>query len=75
MARRVAVAWVLTLAVAAERERSDRVFRDIHGAESAWHPNIVLVDADGGGDATGDDDVLRRHWAVVCADRRGARAR
>ena len=44
MARRVAVACVLALAVAAERERADRVFRDIHGAESHRHPDSVLVD-------------------------------
>jgi ABC-type sugar transport system ATPase subunit len=25
--------------------------------------------------AAGNDNVLRRHWAVVCADRRGARER
>ena len=36
---------------------------------------IILVDAPGGSarDATGDDDVQRRHWTVVCADRRGPR--
>ena len=33
---------------------------------------IVLDVSDATDDATGDDDVLRRHWAVVCADRRGA---
>ena len=27
------------------------------------------------GDPTRDDDLLRRHWTVVCADRRGARPR
>ena len=34
MARRVAVACVLALALAASAQRTDRVFRDIHGAES-----------------------------------------
>jgi hypothetical protein len=53
-----------------ERERTERVFRDIHGAEYNRHPDFVLVD---GRNAAGDDDVQRRHWAVVCADRRGAR--
>ena len=57
-----------------ERSRTVRVFRDIHGAEYDRHPDSVLVDRHGGGDATGDDDVLRRHWSVVCADRRGPRA-
>jgi hypothetical protein len=55
-----------------ERERADRVFRDIHGAEFNRHPNTVLVDRHDGRDTTGDDDLLRRHWLVVCADRRGA---
>jgi len=55
-----------------ERTRADRVFRDIHGAEFNDYPNTVLVDRDGGGNTTGDDDVLRRHWVVVCADRRSA---
>jgi hypothetical protein len=59
-----------------ERERSDdRVFRDIHGAEYVRHPNTVLVDRHGGGNTTGDDDVLRRHWSVVCSDRRSAAER
>jgi hypothetical protein len=59
-----------------ERERSDiRVFRDIHGAEFHRHPTTVLVDRHGGGNATGDDDLLRRHWSVVCADRRDPAAR
>jgi hypothetical protein len=53
-----------------ERERSDdRVFRDIHGAEYTRHPDTVLIDRSAGGISPGDDDVLRRHWAVVCADR------
>ena len=69
MARRVAVACVTGARRGGERERADRVFRDIHGAEFHRHPNIVLVDQHARGDATGDDDVLRRHWAVVCADR------
>src|SRR5436189_1997402 len=55
------------------RPRTVRVFRDIHGAEFEHYPNTVLVDRHGGGDATGDDDLLRRHWAVVCADRRNTR--
>ncbi len=42
MLRRVAVACVLVLAMASRRERPERIFRDIHGAESAWHPNLVL---------------------------------
>ena len=74
MVRRVAVAWVLMLDRRGGRERADRVFRDIHGAESRRHPDPVLGRSRGG-DATGDDDLLRRHWAVVCSDRRGARAR
>ena len=72
MARRVAIAWALALAVAAGAER---VFRDIHGAEHHRHPTTVLVDPRGGGDPTRDDDVLRRHWCVVCADRRNPRER
>jgi hypothetical protein len=58
-----------------ERERTVRVFRDIHGAEFIGNPTTVLVDRHGGGNATGDDDVLRRHWIVVCADRGGAPGR
>src|ERR687888_1324428 len=59
-----------------ERKRpDDRVFRDIHGAEHHRYPNTVLVDRHGGGNTTGDDDLLRRHWVVVCAERRGARQR
>ena len=70
MARRVAVAWAWYCSQQQyQRERSDRVFRDIHGAESAWHPNIVASTPTETGDTTGDDDVLRRHWVVVCADR------
>ena len=56
-----------------DRQCTVRVFRDIHGAEYSRYPNTILVDRNGGRDATGDDDVLRRHWVVVCADRRGAR--
>src|SRR5262245_46681005 len=55
--------------------RSDRFFRDIHGTESVWHPNIVACDVDGYRDTSGHDDVLRRHWVVVCADRRGTPTR
>jgi hypothetical protein len=58
-----------------ERERAVRVFRDINGAEYVRHPNTVLVDRHGGGDTTGDDDLLRRHWVVVCSDRGGAPGR
>src|SRR2546427_13222468 len=59
-----------------ERERSDeRVFKDIHGAEFDRHPDYVLIDSHGRRNATGDDDVLRRHWAVVCADGRNPRPR
>jgi hypothetical protein len=53
-----------------ERERTERVFRDIHGAEYNRHPDFVLVD---GRNAAGHDDIQRRHWAVVCADRRSPR--
>jgi hypothetical protein len=53
-----------------ERERAvERVFRDIHGTEFDRHPDYVFIDHDRG-HATGDDHVLRRHWAVVCAHRR-----
>jgi hypothetical protein len=55
-----------------ERERSERGFRDIHGTEYFRHPNTVLVDSHHRRDTTGDDDVLRRHWIVVCADRGGS---
>ena len=61
-------------ALRGNRERTDRVFRDIHWAEF-MHPIIVLVDSHGGLDATGHDDLPRRHWSVVCSDRRGARPR
>ena len=56
--------------------RSDRFFRDIHGTESVWHPNIVVCDVvDRHRDPSRDDNVLRRHWVVVCADRRGTSTR
>src|SRR5579862_7732137 len=58
-----------------ERQRAVRLFRDINGAEYKCPPTTVLVEYDGRRDATGDDDVLRRHWTVVCADRRGAAER
>ena len=58
-----------------ERECSDeRIFRDIHGTEFRRQPNTVLA-GHSAGHAAGDDDVHRRHWTVVCADRRSARAR
>jgi hypothetical protein len=69
MVGRVAVVWVLALG--GERERAVRVFRDIHGAEYNRHPNTVLVDRHDRRHETGDDDLLRRHWIVVCADGRG----
>ena len=53
-----------------ERPRPERFFRDVHGTEFHRQPNVVVH---GGGNATGDDDVQRRHWTVVCADRRGPR--
>ena len=40
MVRRVAVVCALTLAVAASAQRTDRLFRDIHGAEYDRHPNV-----------------------------------
>ena len=49
MVRRVAVACVAGARRSGERERSDRVFRDIHGAEYHRHPDIVLVDRRAGG--------------------------
>jgi hypothetical protein len=52
-----------------ERQRADRVFRDIHGAEHRHCSTTVIVDRHGSGNAAGDDDVLRRHWVVVCSDR------
>src|SRR5438034_11215543 len=58
-----------------DRQRTVRLFRDIHGAEFQRHPTTVLVECNGRRDATGDDDVLRRHWTVVCTDRRGAAER
>ena len=73
MARRVAVCCVTDARPRGERPRTERFFRDIHGAEYTDIPNVVLVHR--GGNAAGDDDVHRRHWAVVCADRRGARVR
>jgi hypothetical protein len=63
-------------------QRAVRFFRDIHGAESDRHPNTVLVgnsvdttSDDGDRHSTGDDDLLRRHWSVVCTDRRSAAQR
>src|SRR5436309_930825 len=58
-----------------QRERSDRVFKDVHGTEYSGHSTATLVKRDGRRHATGDDDLLRRHWFVVCADRRGAGSR
>ena len=52
-----------------QRERSDRVFRDIHGNEHTDSSHAVLVDGHGRRHATGDHDLLRRHWIVVCSDR------
>src|SRR5204863_1776724 len=57
-----------------ERPRTNRVFKDIHGAES-HHPNTVIIDRDLGGNTAGDDNVLRRHWVVVCTHRRSAAPR
>jgi hypothetical protein len=58
-------------AIGATRECADRFFRDIHGTESL-QPTIVIDDArHDRRHAPGDDDVLWRHWAVVCADRGG----
>jgi hypothetical protein len=51
-----------------DRSRTDRVFRDIHGTDHPCNDRTVLFDRHGG-DAAGDDDVLRRHWVVVCSDR------
>jgi len=55
-----------------ERERTIRLYRDVHGAEYDYRPTTVHIADTYHGDAAGDDDVLRRHWTVVCADRRGA---
>jgi hypothetical protein len=49
-----------------QRERADRVFRDIHRADHILTGGTVLVHD---GHAAGDDHVLRRHWTVVCTDR------
>jgi hypothetical protein len=56
-----------------ERECAVRAFRDIHGTEFQHLPDTVVVDVHR--DAAGHDDVLRRHWLVVCADRRGVAGR
>src|SRR6266550_3705377 len=58
-----------------ERQSAVRLFRDIHGAEYKRQPTTVLVECHDRRNAPGDDDVLRRHWTVVCADRRGAAER
>jgi hypothetical protein len=54
--------------------RAIRYFRDIHGSESIGYADPVRLNGDERR-ASGDDDVLRRHRSVVCADRGGARAR
>jgi len=54
--------------------RAVRLFRDQHGAEFIWNSNTVSV-YDDQGHTPGDDHVQRRHWTVVCADRRGAAVR
>jgi len=58
-----------------ERECAVRAFRDIHGAEFRNCPSTIVLDGLDDRHATGDDDVLRRHWVVVCADRRSPAGR
>jgi hypothetical protein len=52
------------------RERSVRFFRDQHGTEFLWNSHTVPVRiVEHGHHTSGDHDVFRRHWTVVCADR------
>jgi len=58
------------------RERSVRFFRDQHGAEFLWSSHTVPIrDVEHGRHTPGDDHLFRRHWTVVCADRRGVAGR
>src|SRR5262245_63852984 len=58
-----------------ERECAVRAFRDIHGAEFEHHPTTLVLDGHDNRNPTGDDHLLRRHWIVVCSDRRSAAGR
>jgi hypothetical protein len=54
-----------------QRHRSERAARFIKQRSGAIHPpdpDIVYFQQPGG-DATGDNHVQWRHWAVVCSDR------
>ena len=70
MARRVAVAWALALAVAASASAQSNGSSATSTGQSSTATQTTSSSTTTAGHATGDDDVLRRHWAVVCADRR-----
>ena len=74
MGRRVVWGCALALAVAVNASaQSGPSGTSTEANQSGSQPGSMSVDSSG--DAAGDDDVLRRHWVVVCADRGGAARR